>query len=177
MGCGLSGEGVGTDLLALSLVVTALGLELHTTAGHHTGGQHVAVELLLLGESKNVEGVLGVPQLLIVIDGGDSGLALGDVDVVVDVSGELTLVSESSVADAVTVRLDELIEDVVRSLNLLLLSDTGLLQQVGHDVATSQLARGCEMDTDELSETGRVVVPGGLGVAVGLQDGVGGHNL
>merc|ERR1719450_1818229 len=33
------------------------------------------------------------------------------------------------------------------------------------------------MDTDELSETGGVVIPGGLGVTVGLKDGVGGHNL
>ena len=33
------------------------------------------------------------------------------------------------------------------------------------------------MDTDELSESGGVVVPRSLGVAVGLQNGVGGHNL
>ena len=33
------------------------------------------------------------------------------------------------------------------------------------------------MDTDELSETGGVVVPHSLGVTPGLQDGVGGHNL
>merc|ERR1719195_1671081 len=149
----LAREGVGADLLALGLVVTALRLELHAAAGHHTGGQHVAVELLLLRESKNVEGVLGVLQLLVVVNGGDSGLSLGDVDVIVDVSGQLTLVSQPSIADAVTVGLDQLVEDVVRSLDLLMLSDTGLLQQVGHDVATGQLTRGGEMDTDELSET------------------------
>merc|ERR1719433_819813 len=99
-----------------------------------------------------VEGVRGVLQLLVVVDGGDGGLALGDVDVVVDVSGELALVSQTSLADSVSVRLDKLVEDVVRSLHLLLLSNTRLLQQVGDDVATSQLT-------------------------VGLQDGVGGHNL
>merc|ERR1712024_115189 len=102
---------------------------------------------------------------------------MGDVDVVVDVSGDVALGPQTSFADAVTVRLEQLVEDVVRSLHLLLLSDTGLLQQVGHDIATSQLTGGGEMDTDKLSETGRVVVPGGLGVTVGLQDGVGGHNL
>merc|ERR550532_477632 len=173
----LAGEGGGVNLLQLSLVVTTL-LDVDDTSGsHHTGGQHVAVELLLLRESKNVEGVLGVLQLLVVVDGGDSGLALGDVDVVVDVVGDAALGPQTALADAVTVRLEQLVEDVVRSLHLLLLSDTGLLQQVGHDVATSQLSGGREMDTDELSETGRVVVPGGLGVAVRLQDGVGGHNL
>merc|ERR1719412_287017 len=174
---GLTWVSVGTDLLALSLVVTALGLELHTTECHDGGSQHVAVVLLLLGEPENVEGVLGVLKLLIVVDRIDFSFALGHVDVVVNVSGELALAPQTTVADAITVLLDELVEDVVRSLHLLLLSDTGLLQQVGHDVATSQLTGGREMDTDELSETGRVVVPGGLGVTVGLQDGVGGHNL
>merc|ERR1719150_2006268 len=177
MGCGLSSEGVGSDLLALGLVVTALRLELHTAESHDSSSQHVAVELLLGRESKHVEGVLGVLQLLVVVNRGDSGLALGDVDVVVDVSGDLALGSQSSLADAVTVRLEQLVEDVVRSLHLLLLSDTGLLQQVGHDVATGQLTRGGEVDTDELSETGGVVVPGSLGVTVGLQNGVGGDNL
>ena len=33
-----------------------------------------------------------------------------------------------------TVWLEQLVEDMVRPLNLLLLSDTGLLKQVGHDV-------------------------------------------
>ena len=66
---------------------------------------------------------------------------------------------------------------MVGPLHLLLLSDTGLLQEVGDDVATTELSGGREVDSDELSEPGGVVVPRSLGVAVGLQDGVGGHNL
>ena len=66
---------------------------------------------------------------------------------------------------------------MVGSLDLLLLSDTGLLKKVRHNVATSELSGCGEMDTDELSEPGGVVVPRGLGVAIGLQNGVGGHNL
>ena len=66
---------------------------------------------------------------------------------------------------------------MVRPLHLLLLGDTRLLEQVGHDVATGELSTGGEVDSDELSEPGGVVVPRGLGVAVGLQDGVGGHDL
>merc|ERR1719346_395707 len=139
--------------------------------------QHVAVELLLGREAKNVEGVLSVLQLLVVVNRGHSGLALGDIDVVVDVVGHLALGSQSTLADAVSVRLKQLVEDMVGSLDLLLLSDTRLLQQVGDDVAAGQLTRGGKMDTDEFSETGRVVVPGGLGVTVGLKNGVGSHNL
>ena len=66
---------------------------------------------------------------------------------------------------------------MVRPLHLLLLGDTGLLQEVGDDVATTELSGGREVDSDELAEPGGVVVPRSLGVAVGLQDGVGGHNL
>ena len=69
--------------------------------------------------------------------------------------------------------MEKLVEDVVRSLNFLLLSNTGLLKKVGHDVTTAEFARCSEVDSDELSEPGGVVVPCSLGVAVGLQDGVG----
>merc|ERR1711874_269196 len=73
--------------------------------------------------------------------------------------------------------MEQLVEDVVGPLDLLLLSDTRLLEQVGHDVTTAELAAGGKVDTDEFTETGGVVVPRGLGVSVGLQDGVGSHNL
>merc|ERR1712048_912735 len=63
----LAREGGDVDLLQLSLVVTALLDVDDASSSHHTGGQHVAVELLLLRESKNVEGVLGVLQLLVVV--------------------------------------------------------------------------------------------------------------
>ena len=66
---------------------------------------------------------------------------------------------------------------MVGPLDLLLLSDTGLLEQVGHNVATGELATGGEVDSDELSEPGRVVVPRGLRVAVRLQNWVGGNDL
>merc|ERR1719210_153000 len=173
----LAREGLHAVVSNLSLVVTTLGLVNDATASHNTGGQHVAVELLLLCEAKDVEGVLGVEKLLVVVDGVDLGLALGHVDVVVDVSGDEALGAETAGTDVVTVGLEQLVEDVVGPLDLLLLGDTGLLEQVGHDVTTAKLAAGGEVDADEFTETGGVVVPRGLGVSVGLQDGVGSHNL
>merc|ERR550519_2229927 len=173
----LSSKGLYSNVLDLCLVIMTFGLINNTTAGHDTSSQDVTVKLLLLTEAENIEGILSVEQLLVVIDGIDLGLTLRDVDVVVDISTDKALGPQSSWADAVSVRLQQLVEDMVGSLHLLLLSDTGLLQQVGHDVTTGQLARGCEVDTDELSESGGVVVPGGLSITVGFQDGVGGHNL
>merc|ERR1712223_2278739 len=173
----LSWEGVRSDGLTLSLVVTTLGLELNASVAHNAGSQHVAVELLFGAEAKDVERVLSVLELLVIIDGVDLGLTLGDIDVVVDVGRHEALGTETSLANAVSVRLEQLVEDVVGPLDLLLLGDTGLLEQVGHDVTTTELSAGGEVDTDELTETRGVVVPRGLGVAVGLQDGVGGHDL
>ena len=105
------------------------------------------------------------------------GLSLGYIDVVVDVIAGVALGSKSAVTNSISVWLKKLVEDVVGPLHLLLLSDTGLLQQVGHDVTTAKLSGCGEVDTDELSEPGGVVVPRSLGVTVGLQDWVGGHNL
>ena len=45
------------------------------------------------------------------------------------------------------------------------------------DVAAHHAARTVEVDLDELAEAGGVVVPGGLGVAESLQDGVGLQDL
>ena len=58
-----------------------------------------------------------------------------------------------------------------------LVSHTGLLEQVGLDIPSSHPAHVVEPDTDELPETGGVVVPHRLSVAVSLQHRVGLHNL
>jgi hypothetical protein len=74
-------------------------------------------------------------------------------------------------------RLQQLVEDVVGPLNRLLLGNTGLFQQVGLNVTTAKLASSVEVNPDEFTKPGRVVVPGGLGVTIRLQYGVGSHNL
>merc|ERR1719210_1029337 len=149
---GLSGESIRGNGSQLSLIVTSLGLVDDATTGHDGGGEHVARELLLRVKAQDVEGVFGVEKLLIVINGVDLGLTLGDIDVVVDVGRHEALGTETSLADAVSVRLEQLVEDMVGPLDLLLLGDTGLLEQVGHDVTTAELAAGGEVDTDEFTE-------------------------
>ena len=78
-------EGSFGDVLTLCLIVTTLGLELNSSTGHDTSGQHVTVKLLFGGKAEDIEGVLSVFKLLVVVNGVDLGLALGDVDVIVDV--------------------------------------------------------------------------------------------
>ena len=67
----------------------------------------------------------------------------------------------------------EEVEDVVGPLVGGLVGHTGLLKEIGLNISSSHLAHVVEPDTDELSKPGGVVIPHGLGVAVGLQDGVG----
>ena len=78
-------EGSIGNVFTFCLIVTTLRLELNSSAGHDTSSQHVAVELLLRSKAKDIEGILGVFKLLVVINGVNLGLALGDVDVIVDV--------------------------------------------------------------------------------------------
>ena len=73
--------------------------------------------------------------------------------------------------------LHHLVEDMVRPLHLLLEGDARLLQEIRLNVTPGQLALGVEVDADELAKPGAVVVPGRLGVAKGLQDGIGLDNL
>ena len=42
------------DILALSLVVATLGLELDAAVAHDAGRQHVAIELLFSAEQENI---------------------------------------------------------------------------------------------------------------------------
>merc|ERR1719270_3207838 len=168
--------GVRSNMLTLSLVITTLGLELNTSKGHDTRCQHVTVPLLLFSKSKNIEGIFSVLKLLIVINGVNLSLTLGHIDVVIDVIREAALLLHA-LTNSITILLNELVKNMVGSLNLLLLSNTRLLKQIGDNVATGQLTRGSEMDTDEFTKTRRVVISGGLGITIGLKNGVGGHNL
>jgi len=167
---------VRSNMFTLSLVITTLGLEFNSSKGHDCRGQHVAIPLLLISKAKNVEGILSVLQLFIVINGVNLGLTLGDIPVVIDVIREATLLLKT-LTNAISILLNKLVENVVRSLNFLLLCNTRLLKKIGHNVTTSQLTRGSEMDTDEFTKTGRVVIPCSLGITIGLKNGVGGHNL
>merc|ERR1719422_2340231 len=66
---------------------------------------------------------------------------------------------------------------MVASLKRLLVSQTRLLQQVDNHVSSRQLTRGIEVDTDEFTKTGRVVISDSLGITPSLKDRVGGNNL
>merc|ERR1719175_496073 len=140
-GSRISREGVRSNTLAFSLVISTLGLEFYAAKGHDSSSQHVAIKLLLLSKSKHLEGILSVFKLFIVINGFNLGFSLRHIDIIIDVIADMAQGLQTS-SNIVSIRLEKLIEDVVGPLHQLLLSDTGLFQQVGHNVTTSQLARG-----------------------------------
>merc|ERR1719422_2380745 len=108
----LSWESVGTDFFTFGLVITTLCFEFNSTTGHDTSSKSIASKFLILAESKNVEGILGVFKLFIVIDRGNSSFSLGHIDVVIDISADMAEILETT-SNTITVGLDELVEDVV----------------------------------------------------------------
>ena len=133
---------------------------------HDGRGRLVDVPHLLPGEAEHLERLVGELQVLVVVDGLDLGLALGqsedsvscridqsegsihlgDVVVVVDVVAEEALLLELGHGG-----LHHLVEDVVGALHLLLEGDPRLLQEVRLYVAPSQLPLDVEVDADELT--------------------------
>ena len=133
---------------------------------HDGRGRLVDVPHLLPGEAEHLERLVGELQVLVVVDGLDLGLALGqsedsvscridqsegsihlgDVVVVVDVVAEETLLLELGHGG-----LHHLVEDVVGALHLLLEGDPRLLQEVRLYVAPGKLPLDVEVDADELT--------------------------
>ena len=135
-------------VISLSLVITTFLLEFHFSHVHDTSSQLVTIPFLIIREANNIKSVVSELQLFIVINGLNTDLAHGDITVVIDV------ISKQAFHPQVSNKwLQKLIEDVVRPLNLLLLSDAGLLQKVGLNVTTSQFSSRSEVDTNEFAKT------------------------
>lgn len=62
---------------------------------------------------------------------------------------------------------------MVISLLGTLSANATFLEQIMGDVAADHLALAIVVHLDELAETGRIVVASGLGIAEGLQHGIG----
>ena len=122
----------------------------------------------LCGEAENVEGLISKLHVFLVVDGGHGEFALGHEPVVLDVVAQQALLLQ--VGDSVR---HDVVEGVVATLQRLLVGETGLLEQVDNHVGSGQLTGGVEVDTDELSKPGGVVIPHGLGIAPSLEDRVG----
>merc|ERR1719220_881878 len=161
-------------ILDLSLLFLADGNKVlgHVAHVHHAGSVLEHIVLHLCGEAKDVKGLISELHVLLVVNGGHGQLALGHIPVVLDVVGQQALLLQ--VGNLVG---HQVVEGVVATLQRLLVGETGLLEQVDNHVSSGQLSRGVEVDTDELSKPGRVVVPHSLGIAPSLKDRVGLDNL
>merc|ERR1712131_11169 len=170
----LGSPGDPVHAIGLSLPLTSLLLPLLVAQVGDSNGALVQTILLLLSEAKGVQGGVGGAHLLGIIHTGDGQHTLGDEEVI---AGE-GLVTQQAHLPVLGVSIGhQLVEDVVISLDLKLEGDTGLLQKVSLDIGGSNLQVRSEVNTDELTESGRVVVTDGLGISVGLQGRIGLDNL
>ena len=79
--------------------------------------------------------------------------------------------------DVLSALAANLVEDVETSFSLELENNSRLLEQVGVDITRGELASQTEVDSDELTESRRVVVTSCLGVTKSLHGGIGSDNL
>merc|ERR1719383_219102 len=176
--------GIGADQLSrfrhflhavrLSLLLTTLLFPLGISEVAEGDGGFVKTLFVVLRETENIKSLIGGLHLLFVIHASDGEHTLGDEEVISRVG---VLAQEAHVVVGRVVGAHELVEDVVVTLNFQLEGDTGLLQKVGLDIGGGDFVGGAEVNTDELTEAGRVVVSDGLGVTVGLQRRVSLDNL
>merc|ERR1712142_458726 len=160
--------------IGLGLLLTALLLPLLIAQESDGDGALVQTILLVLSEAKGVQGGVGGAHFLGVIHTGDGQHTLGDEE---EIAGE-RLVTQQAHLPVFGVSIGhELVEDVVISLNLQLEGDTRLFQKVGLDIGGRDLGSGTEVNTDEFTEAGGVVVTDGLGITIGLKRRVGLDNL
>jgi hypothetical protein len=158
--------------IGLSLFFSLLVSELHVHVVEDGSGDLVDTVDLFLSEAKNVEGFVGKKKFFTIIEVLDNDDTLGDGGVVIGVSGDKELLGKSG--DLVG---DDLVEDMVVSLTAELEGDSRLFEKIGLNITTGELARSAEVNSDEFTESRRVIVSGGLGVTEGFEGRVGRDNL
>merc|ERR1719295_2336042 len=104
----------GRNLIAtFSLLVSCLLNILNTTRRHDTSSENVAVKFLPFSKTKYVEGIFSVFEFFIVINRCNSCFSLRYIDIIIDIIAEEAFGTKTTRTDAITIRLKELIEDVV----------------------------------------------------------------
>merc|ERR1719391_548231 len=162
----------GYGVVHLAALFTALLLEGHLSEMGNRGCKLEGVVFFLSAEAEGVKSNIRELQFLGIVDGVYLDLSLREEEVVIGVRCHEDQILQT-IHDS---RLDKLEEDVVAALVGLLVSHTGLLKQIDVNEATGQLSHVVEVDPDELTEPGGVVIPDGLGIAIRLKDWVGVHN-
>jgi len=128
--------------------------------------------LLALGDTANFHCDLGVLELLGIVESVDAGAAT-----VVQVGELFWWEADKSVLLLSVGSGEDLVEDVEGSLALALVNDSGLLEQVDLETGSGDETRSVELESDEFTETRRVVVLVGLGVTESLEHGIEFHQL
>ena len=159
-------------LTRLSLIITSLLLKVDFTRGHDSRCNLETIPFFLIGKSNDVKGLKSHLQLFIIINWSNRDLTLRDISIVIDV-----IPQTASGLHFRNCWLQQLIENMIRALHKLLLSNTRLFQKVRLNVTSTKFSRGGEMNPDKFTKTWGIVIPGCLGISVWFQNGVGCHNL
>lgn len=128
-----------------SLIGISLLLELHVSKEHHSGHNAKDGTKVLLGHSHDVHGLYGCLVLSRIIDTGDGKGSKGQEGV------GLGILEDKLGAVLGSGSGKQLVEDVECSLILGLSDGTRLLQEIGLNVGTSDVAGSVKVDSDEFT--------------------------
>ena len=90
---------------------------------------------------------------------------------------ELHVVDQEVLLHASISALQELVKNVVIPLMRVELHHSAFLQEIPVNESSSYLPRPCELDSDELAKTRRIIISHSLRIAKGFQDRVGAQYL
>merc|ERR1719495_454041 len=144
----------------------------HVTHVHHASSVLENIVLLFLSKAKNIKGLISILHVFPVINRGDSNFSLRNIPVIHDVIAQQAFFFEIS-----NLIRHEVVESVVASLKWLLVSQTRFFKQVHNHVSTRQFTRSVEVNSDELTKSGGVVISHSFSITPGLQYGIGLHNF
>merc|ERR1719193_258375 len=156
----------------LSLLISWFLLVLDVTHHDDTTGNLVRVITFLIRETENFESFSSTFVFKGIVHSVNSDHTLAGPVVILGV-----VTDHAHLKNVGQFAVHDLEEDMVVSFSRKLEDDTRLFKQVDFNITSSKFTGISEMDTDELTETGRVVVTDSLGITPSFKDGIGLDNL
>jgi len=162
----------GFSSVGLGLFFSGLLLELSVSRVHKRGSDLVDTSLFFLRETKNVEGLVSGIKFLAIVNRFDLDLSKRAPLVIVRVGRDHT-----HLVDLGLVTSEHLVENMEATFGLELEGNSRLFQKVSVDITGGELASDLEVNTDEFTESRRVIVTDGLGVTKSLHSWVSSDDL
>jgi hypothetical protein len=168
----ISGFVGGFSAVQLTLLFSLFLLEDHALEVENSARDLVDTVDDIWSEVQNFERFLGGFQFFTIVQTFDGDLTHTDGRVSIWILDDQASLDKFRFSAGKT-----LVEDVVVSFTFKLVSDSRFLQKVSLDITGGKFTGWAEVDSNKFTESGRVIVPGGLSVTESFHSRVSGDDL